>query len=68
MAKYKVLNKFKDLQANEVYKVGQEVEMTVKRADEIANNLKKYDREFLERIDNEEEDKKDKKKKEEEGK
>lgn len=69
MAKYKVLKKFKDIKTKEVYKEGQEVEMTVKRADEAIKNLKKWDEEFLERVeeeDNEEEDNEEETKKEEE--
>jgi hypothetical protein len=52
MAKYKALKKFKDVETDEVYETGQEIEMTVKRANEAIENLKKYDGEFLERIDN----------------
>lgn len=62
MAKYKVLRTFKDKYTKEVYKEGQEIEMTVKRADEAAENLKKWDGDFLERIDDKEDDpEKDKK-------
>lgn len=52
MAQYKVLQKFKDVETNEVYEKGQEIEMTVKRADQAIENLRKWDGEFLERIDN----------------
>lgn len=52
MAKYTVLNKFRDKETKEVYLVGQDIELTVKRAKEIEENLKKYDQDFLERIDN----------------
>lgn len=52
MAQYKVLEVFKDKDTQEIYKVGQEVELTVKRATEIEKNLKEYDKQFLERIDN----------------
>lgn len=52
MAQYKVLEVFKDKDTQEVYKVGQEVELTVKRATEIKKNLKEYDKQFIERIDN----------------
>lgn len=52
MAQYKVLEVFKDKDTQEVYKVGQEVELTVKRATEIEKNLKEHDKQFLERIDN----------------
>ena len=58
MAQYKVLEIFKDKDTQEVYKVGQEVELTVKRATEIEKNLKEHDKQFLERIDNK--DKEDK--------
>jgi len=52
MAVYKVLQKFRDKETKKVYAAGQEIEMTVKRADEAIANLKKWDGEFLERIDN----------------
>lgn len=52
MAQYKILEIFKDKDTQEVYRVGQEVELTVKRATEIEKNLKEYDKQFLERIDN----------------
>ncbi|MEV9640426.1 hypothetical protein ABZ756_06985 [Mammaliicoccus sciuri] len=54
MAKYKVLQPFRDKETKEEYKANQEVEMTVKRADEAVKNLKRWDGEFLERIDNKE--------------
>lgn len=57
MAKYKVLQKFRDIETKEVYESGQEIEMTVKRADEAIKNLAKYNGEFLERIDNKDDDK-----------
>lgn len=53
MAKYKVLKRFRDKETKEVYEEGQEIEMTVKRADEAAKNLEKYSHKFLERLDNE---------------
>lgn len=52
MAKYKVLKRFVNLETNEVYEDGQEIELTVKRADEAIANLEKWDGSFLERIDN----------------
>lgn len=52
MAQYKVLEIFKDKDTQEIYKVGQEVELTVKRATEIEKNLKGHDKQFIERIDN----------------
>ncbi|ASV67579.1 hypothetical protein [Cytobacillus kochii] len=60
MAKYKVLQPFRDIKTDEVYKKDQEIEMTVKRADEAAENLKNHKGEFLERIDNKEGDEGDK--------
>lgn len=54
MAKYKVLQSFKDISTKEKYQEGQEIEMTVKRANEAIENLKKWNGEFLERIDNKE--------------
>ena len=59
MAKYRVLQRFRDIHTKEEYEPNQEIEMTVKRAEEAIKNLKKYDGEFLKRIDN---------KKQEEGK
>lgn len=52
MAKYKVLKLFRDKETKEVYQAGQEIEMTVKRADEAAESLKRWGGEFLERTDN----------------
>lgn len=49
MAKYKVLKKFRDKETREVYKENTEIEMTVKRAEEVEKNL---DGSFLERTDN----------------
>ncbi len=54
MAKYKVLKTFRDKYTKETYEKGQEIDMTVKRAEEAIKNLKKYDGDFLERIDNKE--------------
>lgn len=51
MAKYKVLSKFKNKETGETYKIGQEIELTVKRAKEIEKNLESYGYKFLERID-----------------
>ena len=56
MAEYKVLKTFRDIKTNEVYEQSQEIEMTVKRANEAIKNLKKYDGEFLERLDDKEPD------------
>lgn len=71
MAKYRVLQSFRDVRTKEVYEKDQVIEMTVKRADEAIKNLKRWDGEFLKRIDNKENKKADKKepaKKENEGK
>lgn len=54
MAEYKVLKTFRDIKTNAIYKENQEIEMTVKRAEEAIKNLKEYDGDFLERIDNKE--------------
>jgi hypothetical protein len=54
MAKYKVLKTFRDKYTKETYEKGQELDMTVKRADEAIKNLKEYGGDFLERIDNKE--------------
>lgn len=51
MAKYKVLKPFRDIKTGEKYMENQEVEMTVKRAEEAIQNLKKWGGKFLERID-----------------
>lgn len=52
MAKYLVKKKFRDKETKKVYQAGQEIDMTVKRAEEAVENLKKYGGVFLERIDN----------------
>lgn len=52
MAKYIILNQFRDKYTKELYTEGDEVDITVKRANEIENNLKVYDKDFIERIDN----------------
>lgn len=56
MAKFEVLKKFKDKDTKEVYEKGTEIELTVRRADEVSDNLGTS---FLKRLD---EPKKDKKK------
>lgn len=48
MAKFKVLKTFRDKHTGVVYTPDSEIEMTVKRADEVEKNL---DSSFLERID-----------------
>lgn len=55
MVKYKVQKTFKDIHTKEVYKKNAEIEMTIKRAEEVEKNL---DDSFLVRID--EPDKKEK--------
>lgn len=54
MAIYKVLKQFRDKETKELYEENQEIEMTVKRADEAIKNLKKWKGDFLERTDNKE--------------
>lgn len=56
MAKYRVLKRFRDKETKEVYEAGQVIEMTVKRANEAIENLKKYGGEFLERINKKQEE------------
>lgn len=48
MAKFKVKKTFKDIHTDEVYKPNTEIEMTVKRAEEVEKNL---DDSFLVRVD-----------------
>ena len=60
MAQYKVLEVFKDKDTQEIYRVGQEVELTVKRATEIEKNLKEHNKQFIERIDNKDKEEEDK--------
>lgn len=54
MAKYKVLKVFRNKETDEVYSVGQEVELTVKRAKEIEKKLKHLG-DFLDRVNDKEE-------------
>ena len=42
MAKYKVELTYKDLEKDDILNVGDEVEMTVKRADEVNEKLAQY--------------------------
>lgn len=51
MAKYKVLQKFKDTETGTVYKAGDVIEMTVKRANEAMKNLEKWNGDFLKRVE-----------------
>lgn len=57
MAKFKVLQPYRDLKLNKRLVKNEEVEMTVKRSEEIAETLKRkgFKGDFLERIDNKEE-------------
>lgn len=55
MAKFEVLKKFKDKETKEVYEKGTEIELTVKRADEVSDNLGTS---FLKRLDEPKKDKK----------
>lgn len=48
MAKFKVLNTFQDIHTKEVYKKNKEIEMTVKRSEEVVSNLGDT---FLKRLD-----------------
>lgn len=54
MPKYRVLQPFRDIKTKEVYKKGQIIEMTVKRANEAIKNLQIWEGEFLERVDEDE--------------
>lgn len=54
MATYKVLRSFKDKYTKKVYTAGQEIEMTVERADEATKSLMKHGGGFLDRIDDKE--------------
>lgn len=59
MANYKVIQKFRDAETKEVYEENQEIEMNVKRANKAIRNLKKYDGDFLERLDDKDADEPD---------
>ena len=55
MAKFKVLHNYRDKELKKILNVGEEVEMTVKRADYVnANNKHKV--KFLERVHEENKD------------
>ena len=56
MAKFKVVKPYKDKELGKTLKATDEVEMTVKRADEIHDALKEqgYDLPFLERVEEKE--------------
>lgn len=59
MAKFKVLKPYKDLEIGRKLEENEEVEMTIKRADEVAETLRKkgFKGKFLERIDNKKDEK-----------
>lgn len=68
MALYKVNKPYRDLELGKLLKSGEEVEMTVKRAEEVTKSLKErgHGDDFLERLDNKKaEEKKEKPKKKE---
>lgn len=50
MAKFKVLKDFRDIHTKEIYQANSEIEMTVKRSEEVIKNL---DASFLQRIEEE---------------
>ena len=56
MAKFKVVKPYKDKELGKTLNVKDEVEMTVKRADEVHATLKEkgYDLPFLERVEEKE--------------
>ena len=55
MAKYKVVSPFKNKETKKEHEVNEEIELTVKRADEINKAMKKRNVELtVERIDKEE--------------
>ena len=56
MPKYKVVQTFRDIETKEVYTTGREIELTVKRADKAVANLKKWNGDFLKRIDKKEDE------------
>lgn len=54
MAKYKVVSPFKNKETKKSHEVNEEIELTVKRADEINKAMKERNVEFtVERIDKE---------------
>lgn len=58
MAKYKVLLSFKDNELGKIHNIGDEVDYTVKRADEINAKLSNLGV-FLERVEKDKEDTKE---------
>lgn len=59
MAKYKVLNKFIDKETKELHKPGDEIDILVKRAEEI-EEAAKYGVKYLERVHTSKKDTEDK--------
>lgn len=51
MAIYKVLKEFKDKETGEIYSPGSKVKFTVKRANEVEENLKDFGGNFIERVE-----------------
>lgn len=47
------MKEFRDIHTKENYKVGTEIDVTVKRATEIEKNLSKYGGNFIDRIEEE---------------
>lgn len=62
MPKYKVLQKFIDIQTKELYEADQEIEMTAARAEQAKKNLAKHDGDFLKPIEEKKEAKAKRKK------
>lgn len=56
MAEYKVLRSYRDLSLGKTHNVGDELKMTVARANEIEENLKPWGDGFLERTDKDKKD------------
>lgn len=56
MAIYKVLKSYRDLSLGKTHDIGDELKMTVARANEIEENLKPWGDGFLERIDKDKKD------------
>jgi transcriptional accessory protein Tex/SPT6 len=52
MVKVKILNSFVDKYTDEVYKVGDTVDFSVERLEELKQNLSVHDREFFEEVKN----------------
>lgn len=48
MARFKVLKTFRDIHTDDIYEANTEIEMTVKRSEEVVSNL---DATFIERVD-----------------